>query len=77
MQREKLDKIRQALNLDKEKCTLFPLTDRILRIFFDDTIKQQDVDLIKYKMRKCCDVRLFNPHTLDLLRKRNLNVEAL
>jgi hypothetical protein len=77
MKQDKLEKIRQALNLDKEKCTLFPLTERILRIFCDDEIKQHDVDLIKYKMRKCCDVKLFNPHTLDLLRKRNLNVEAL
>lgn len=77
MQRENLEKIRRTLNLNKEKCTLFPITDRILRIFFDDKIKQQDVDLIQYKMRKCCDVKLFNPHTVDLLRKRNAAVEAL
>ena len=76
MQRERLEKIRQVLNLDKNKCTLFPVTDRILRIFFDDTVKQHDLDLIRYKMRKCCEVKLFNPHTLDLLRKRNLHAEA-
>ena len=70
MQREKLEKIQQILKLDKEKCTLFPLTDRIFRIFFDEAIKQQDVDLIQYKMRNCCEVKLYNPHTLDLLRKR-------
>ena len=73
MQRERLEEIRQALNLDKEKCTLFPLTDKVLRIFFDDKIKQQDINLIQYKMSACCNVRLFNPYTLDVIRKNGIN----
>ena len=76
MQKERLDNIRQLLNLDKNKCTLFPVTDRILRIFFDDAVKQHDLDLIRYKMRKCCEVKIFNAHTLDLLRKNNRSAEA-
>ena len=77
MQSQRLEKIRQTLNLDEKKCTLFPVTDKIMRILCDDKIKQQDIDLIRYKMRKYCDVKLFNSHALDLLRKRNLTAELI
>ncbi len=65
-------KIRELLGLDEEKCILFFITDKTLRIFFDNEIKQHDIDLIEYKMRNCCDVRVFNPHTLDLMRRHSL-----
>lgn len=65
--------IHTMLGLNSETCTLVPLTDRVIRIYFDDKIREADVQRIKYKIKDYCEVTQYNHYTLDLLKKKSLN----
>lgn len=66
---ENQEEIREALSLDQDKCVVFPLTENILRIFFDEEIQEHEIERLKQKMRHCCEVALFNSHTVDIIKK--------
>lgn len=63
--------IQTVLGLDSEKYTLVPLTERVVRIYFDDEVREADIQRIKYRVKNYCDVTQYNPYTIDLLRKNS------
>lgn len=65
-----LEEMGRILGLDSLKdadSTL--LSDDIIRIYFDECVHQNLIDEFKEKLSHCCDIRLYNCHVVDIVKK--------